>query len=257
MNPGPADASTATVPSSYVKNNTITLERDIRSFFESLRSGAYCNSTTLHLRCDDFRRSFRVTLVDIETTPSKESNHAVQVLVHIHFQIYKCCKDFIDVLLLGPFLLATSPDDGVPQAAGVDAILDEFWSVLWNYRPCSECACQLLRIDGDPLCQQCQIHRQRNEWGIARGFMTDHYTCPVCIEPVYNTRLSCGHFIHRTCFIKMSPVVWFPTKEDREATHDIISQCLRCPLCRTNLSVSDVDVFFLRDEYEQQGGCDD
>jgi len=77
-------------------------------------------------------------------------------------------------------------------------------------------------------CEPCAFYRANQLL-----FSSTAVSCGICQEPTYRTKLSCGHFFHRTCLFKL----------DRNE--------LRCPLCRSPISQECAHVV-LKDQSEDE-----
>lgn len=111
-------------------------------------------------------------------------------------------------------------------------IFDELFEMSWKYRLCMECTSLIPKENG--LCSKCIYHKYRQEYGIKKGIISEHNTCMICHENVYNTRLECGHSIHHKCLIRLNPNKWY----DKNLN-------IKCCICRQTLSDTDVHKYFL------------
>ena len=114
-------------------------------------------------------------------------------------------------------------------------MIDGIFHVVFDMRLCKEC----FRLTDDPsqCCQKCMSHKIRNEYALkARNIVIPPTECAICLDEVYYSRLTCGHYFHKTCFIKQNTSTWF---------YDDGSFIMKCPVCRTYISESDKISFFL------------
>jgi hypothetical protein len=100
------------------------------------------------------------------------------------------------------------------------------------YVVCIECGAILSKSD---VCQNCEFFKA---YGIYHGLVEQ--ICAICQEQVYRTKLGCGHMFHYTCLTKLDPV------------------SVKCPVCRTSLSVEEVeDIFYQNDDDDDEESNDD
>lgn len=181
----------------------------------------------LPLKCQDIRHSF------VTNEALFRYERAVDSLtVEIFYQVFHTAKkkEFTHT----HSFLSVSDINNL-----VDQLVDFIIGIYFKRVLCPEC---LKLIDSaDELCHYCSFHKLRNEYAIERQWMTDgidmNADCCICQNPVYNTRLKCGHPIHHTCLIQLSPFQWFysDTTETRK---------LKCPMCRQPLTEYDINRYF-------------
>lgn len=165
---------------------------------------------TIHMTCVDVDDVFKVKSISLSDT---ENRHATELCVYYLIMALGARGNVLKTTLVIP------NDTDV-----VDAIFDIFWS----YRPCPECLRLVLKTAD--VCEVCKYHKMRQQFGLKRGYITALAMCPICQEPVYHTRLECGHYIHHSCVIGL---------------HARTPVDMKCPVCRQNISTSDKNRFFI------------
>lgn len=110
----------------------------------------------------------------------------------------------------------------------------EIFHILWTYRPCRECL-HLTFWDESQLCKHCLPHKFMKEYGVETGKCAQIDTCAICLDPVYRSHLECGHWYHKSCFIRLHTKEWY----ESDPKH-----VLSCPLCRIPITKQDEHTFF-------------
>lgn len=88
---------------------------------------------------------------------------------------------------------------------GLQKAIEYVWSFPQMYLLCLDC-CQLIKKDQE--CEECIFYKTFMQ------VQQKKQTCGICQEECFRTMLSCNHYFHRSCLIKMDP------------------ENLKCPLCR-------------------------
>lgn len=117
----------------------------------------------------------------------------------------------------------------IPATSKIEAIFDVFWS----YKLCPECL--VLVKKNDDVCEDCTFHKMRQQYGMQKKFITEHHVCMICQDPVYHTRLQCGHPMHHTCILGLNPHKWYTPADPGN---------ILCPACRQPFTDSDKNRFF-------------
>ena len=116
-------------------------------------------------------------------------------------------------------------------------VMDKFFHLLWTHTVCSECYRPVELVENTmtaPLCPDCYPVRMFFLWGMLHQKTETIPMCCICLEPVFHSRLRCGHMVHKTCFIRVGNHRWF--HQDNE---------YHCPMCRTKITRSDQQNYFL------------
>lgn len=106
------------------------------------------------------------------------------------------------------------------------AIKDVFCFPL-EYSVCTECGNLLYKKEE---CFSCTFFKSYNQF-----HQREECICAICQDPVFRTKLACGHLFHYTCLTKMSP------------------EAAKCPVCRSNLTMDEMEhLFYSEDETENE-----
>lgn len=105
-----------------------------------------------------------------------------------------------------------------------EEILNYLYDILWNYKLCPECF--YLVEQSQDVCQYCIP--QKIFWEQKKESIP---TCSICFDQVYGNKLTCGHYFHLTCLMKLYP-------------HDDSRPCT-CPNCRVKMTSFDKKIFFM------------
>lgn len=114
----------------------------------------------------------------------------------------------------------------------IQDVMDFFYQVLWDYSPCIEC--YHLTPKSNPLCVACIPSRIMYLWGKTKNRIASLPLCAICFDPVFHSRLHCGHSMHKMCVNRLNPHSWYDYQLE-----------LRCPLCREALNDQDKYEYFL------------
>lgn len=142
------------------------------------------------------------------------------------YVICKCHPEALFDYVIGPYENLTK-------------LFIEFMNFFWDYTTCPECLIGL-RCKEASICKKCIPFRILSEYS-EKYLKKETKQCPICMERVYASKLHCGHFIHKTCMVKLSEEDWFD-----DLTWQ--SKSLKCPLCRKLLSSHDIKNFFMAKE---------
>jgi RNA polymerase subunit RPABC4/transcription elongation factor Spt4 len=170
----------------------------------------------LDLGCMNSEDTFKINRVSFET--SEEENTIVLV---IYYNVIHCSRDD----LISEIEIDMKNEENNKRT-------EMIFELLWNYKPCPECL-YLIKKEED-VCKTCLFHKIRQQYGIRKGYITEIETCMICQEPVYNTRIHCGHWVHQTCLIKLNPSRWYDESLE-----------IKCPICREELNEEDEDRYFI------------
>jgi hypothetical protein len=185
------------------------------SFFESLvaQFPQSEKEKVYTLICNNHLDNFRVkTLtVKLEDNTYKAS---------IHYLVIHCDGD------------TTLTYDFPTTFVSIMDVLKAFYTLLWTSTLCSECF-DIITMPST-LCSQCYPMRIMHHFGMAHNHTLYIPTCPICFEQVYSAKLHCGHYVHKTCFIKMNSERWFTYETE-----------VKCPLCRAEITTQDKYDYFL------------
>jgi hypothetical protein len=118
--------------------------------------------------------------------------------------------------------------------SSITMLLHSFFRLLWTSSICNECFG--IVIKPEVMCKDCQPMKILYSYGIVHNYITNHSvpTCSICFDPVYYSKLKCGHYVHKTCMINMNTSNWFRYEDE-----------YKCPICRTILTEDDKIQFFL------------
>jgi hypothetical protein len=111
-------------------------------------------------------------------------------------------------------------------------IFQAFYRLLWNSNVC--CECYNMVVLPSTLCSECYPMRIFYQYGMAHQYVPSVPTCSICFDQVYLSKLQCGHYVHKTCLIRMNTERWF--SYDTE---------IKCPICRAALTSQDKYDYFL------------
>jgi len=156
-------------------------------------------------------------------TEEMETKNNFEYEIVINYSITKCHPEIVHKYTLGP-------------SSDIAFLCKEFLSFFWKYTTCPECLIGL-RMLSEEVCSDCIPLKINCEFAVAEGFKSQIDGCPICLEAVYFSKLHCGHFIHKTCMVKLSEDEWY-----NEESMNL--KPLKCPLCRTFLSSSDIKGLF-------------
>lgn len=185
------------------------------------------SDTNVHLylpmKCEDIQHTFIVNEIIFRYDKNEET-----VSLDLFYSVFGITKnkEFVHTHNLEPNDLSES-------------VVDIIFGFFYNYKLCPEC----LRLieKSNELCSRCSYHKIRNVFGITKKWEKDrtspYENCSICCHPVYNTKLQCGHYIHHTCVIQMSPFQWFYGEL-------VETRRLKCPLCRKMLTEYDINRYF-------------
>ena len=118
------------------------------------------------------------------------------------------------------------------NAENIADIFCAFFELLWTVSLCPECFA--IVTAPDTLCNECYPMRIMHQYGVAHQHSPSVPTCSICFDQVYHSKLHCGHYVHKTCFVKMNP--------EKSFTYDME---IKCPICRAPMTSQDRYEFFL------------
>jgi len=173
------------------------------------------------INCDDVNHRFHIDKLSLQREEGNTTN-GVQWKNYIS---YYPMKSSVNSILY--FDLPT--DSSVPH------ILDRLFEILWKYQMCNECF-YLIPMEYE-LCGHCRPSKMFWEYGLSKQYIEHIPQCMICLEPVYKSKLECGHYVHRTCFIQMNPHDHFEDEDDLGN--------LTCPCCRRLITTKDKITYFL------------
>jgi hypothetical protein len=111
-------------------------------------------------------------------------------------------------------------------------VLEAFFSFLWDSTLCPECF-SIMPL-ASSLCTECYPMRIMYQYGVIHNKTTCIPTCSICFEHVYHSKLRCGHYAHKTCFVLMNPNRWYSYDDE-----------YKCPICRAPINDQDRREYFL------------
>jgi hypothetical protein len=114
-----------------------------------------------------------------------------------------------------------------------DDLVHAIFYCLYDMDLCRECF--TLTESKLRLCMECIPQKIRDEYACVHKNQEPPPCCPICLEPVYHSALSCRHFLHKTCFIKQNSRLWYNEK--------IVD--IKCPICRKVIQDEDKSNFFM------------
>jgi hypothetical protein len=114
-------------------------------------------------------------------------------------------------------------------------ILNHLLEILWKYHMCNECF--YLIEPNENLCSYCVPSKIFWEYGFYHKYTDNIPLCIICLESCYKSKLECGHFVHKTCLIKLNPNEYYEKiNSDNE---------IKCPYCRQIITKKDKQEYFL------------
>lgn len=182
-------------------------------FFQTLASQFTAPEKVYKLACNNSVDNFRTKSITIKLEDNTYKASLQYVVIH-------CDAD-------------TTMEFDVPKTFGsLVEVFTEFYTLLWTHTLCLECFRIIPSVN--TLCTDCYPMRIMHHYGMAHNFTLFIPTCPICFEQVFLSKLHCGHYVHKTCFIKMNSERWF--------TYEIE---MKCPLCRASIDSQDKYDYFL------------
>lgn len=156
---------------------------------------------------------FIMDKIVVDYCSSSAVNDAGLYTVYFEYYVPHCIQD----TFLTKF--KEIPEQNVP---------DFIRNVFFTSRTCKECF--RLTWASDKICHRCGVYK----------FWSDapEEQCCICLDPVYFSKLHCGHKIHRECFVRTSTSdLWFDDSFPSTTS-------LRCCICREKCSQIDLLAFF-------------
>jgi Ring finger domain len=138
----------------------------------------------------------------------------------IEYSVMKCSADTILYYTL------------TPKTASISDLLIVLYQWLWTSTVCIECY-ELIPCT-NRLCFSCSSYQIFWEIGLEIQTAMTVPMCSICFEPVFHSRLQCGHYFHKKCFIGINKQNWYHHEDD-----------YNCPLCRQTITSRDISNFFL------------
>jgi hypothetical protein len=177
---------------------------------------------TIPFPCDNKDRSFMMyDIVFYHIKNDKEITPPI-LCIELNYKMYHCdATEYISYDIMG---LRDAED-----------VIQAIFYCLFDMEPCREC--YNLTDSKHHLCMQCIPQKIRDEYALVHK-QQQGKTCSICFEPVYVSSLSCGHFFHKTCFIKQNPYLWYSSRIAKTNT-------IKCPLCRIAIQPEDEYLFFM------------
>lgn len=99
-------------------------------------------------------------------------------------------------------------------------VIEHIFEILWKNQLCKECFTICRK-----QCIACHVMKCFWQHGIEKKYADSYPICTICLEPVYHSRLACGHYFHPYCICNM-----VNTSDSDE---------LRCPNCRSPFTKRD------------------
>lgn len=194
----------------------------IQAIYDNLLSAHTNIHIYLPVKCEDVQHTFLTT-----EALFKHDRLLNSIDVEVFYNVFHLSKK-------KEFSTSTTFPVG-PQST--EKIVEYLFGLYYKYKLCPEC---LKLVEGDQeLCNTCSFHKMRNTFAVEKKWVgADSIAdCCICCNPVYNTKLKCGHYLHHTCIIQLSPYQWFNTE-----SNDL--RKLKCPMCRTALTEYDINRYF-------------
>jgi len=188
------------------------------TFFQSLQSSFTPPEKIYSIVCTNSAETFRTKLLTVSMTTTEPSAYTASMEYHV----LRCDADTTLTHALPD--VYTSPAD----------VFKAFYNLLWTSSLCSECF-SIVSVS-ETLCSQCYPMRIMYQFGVAHDHTASIPVCSICFDQVYFSKLHCGHYVHKTCFIRVNTERWFSSYETSE---------LKCPLCRAVVDSQDCYDFFL------------
>lgn len=195
----------------------------IQAIYDNLLSTNSSIHVYLPLKCEDVQHTFITTEVLF-----KHDRLLHLIDIQVFYSVFHISKK-------KEFSISTT----IPiETQTPDKIMEYLFSLYYKYKLCPECL-KLIEDDQD-LCTTCSFHKMRNNFAVENKWVERDSiggNCCICCNPVYNTKLKCGHYLHHICVIQLSPFQWFNTD-------DSDMKKLKCPMCRTILTEYDINRYF-------------
>ena len=166
--------------------------------------------------CDSKDRSFTISAIVLYRVKEKLG-------VEIQYKIYRC--DYSE---------HRSYD--IMNLRDADDLVHAIFYCLYDMDLCRECF--TLTESKHRLCMECIPQKIRDEYARVHKNQEAPSCCPICLDPVYHSHLSCGHFLHKTCFVMQNSRLWY----SKTITN---TMNLKCPICRKVIQDEDKNEFFL------------
>lgn len=182
-------------------------------FFESLVTQFTAPEKVYSITCNNHLDNFRVKTLTVKTEENTFKASVQYLIIH-------CDAD------------ASMTYEFPSSFASLVDVFSAFYHLLWTSTLCSECF-NIVSVPG-ALCLECYPARIYHHFGMAHNLSLGIPSCPICFEQVYHAKLHCGHYVHRTCFVKMNSDRWFTYEME-----------IKCPICRAVISTQDRYDFFL------------
>ena len=195
-------------------------------FFQSLQTQFTGQEKVYTIVCTNFAETFRTKSLTIQQHHVSDSENASETTptttytASLEYHVLRCDGE------------ATLTHDFPESHNSMLDVLEAFFRMLWTSTLCPEC--YTIIKASDSLCGSCYPMRVFYQYGVAHQHTLSVPTCSICFDQVYHSKLHCGHYVHKTCFIRMNTERWF--SYDTE---------LKCPICRTPINSQDRYDFFL------------
>jgi hypothetical protein len=171
-------------------------------------------SCKIYMNCENIENTFLMNEIEVHLKSQMESS------IDIYYNVFRLSEK-MELLTTLKF-----------QFENKEKLIDFIFEILWSYKLCPECL-NIIK-NKDELCYDCTFHKMRQQYGLLKKYINEHYKCMICQENVYNTKLQCGHYIHHTCLLQLHSHKWFS---------DNIQ--MKCGICRQYLTESDKYKYFL------------
>lgn len=167
--------------------------------------------------CENRDQTFLITDVELS------AKSGVKLGIVVTYKVLRCDSTFF-------------MEYSYKNLQGAEDVIHAIFHCVYKMNLCQECFA--LTDSPHRLCSKCVAHKIREEYGRIFLNMQQGEICAICQEIVYTTRLTCGHFFHKTCMVRLNKSRWF-------SDYCLQTGAIRCPLCRQKLTEEDAYEFFL------------
>jgi len=186
-------------------------ENELQNFYSLLEKQFVAPEHEYDFICTNALQNYRTKTLTIQI----ENNHVYTAT--LHYRVLRCDSSY--------FL--THPLKNDDETNGE-------WKGTLFFSPILCMECFSIIPSSQTLCPECYCMRIMYHFGIFHQYTSSVPVCSICFDQVFFSRLHCGHYVHKTCFIKMNSSSWY----DYDAEY-------KCPICRTVINEEDKLDFFL------------
>jgi len=189
---------------------------EISCFFQSLQPLMTTPEKEFKMVCTNSLNTFTTKSIVVR----KEEEENGRFSMSVAYRVHRCDEDMV--------LLHDLPG----EYEHFYEVMEAFFSFLWDSTLCPECFSIIPIISS--MCSECYPMRIMHQYGVVHNKTTSIPTCSICLEQVYSSRLCCGHYAHKTCFVLMNPNRWYSYDDE-----------YKCPICRAPITDQDRRDYFL------------